>query len=79
MKKNNAFENENFLDYGIVFGKAFKIKTEYIQETLDYLDFREKGGYERKIVDIFCEEKVMKGLLYTGNINNPNFTSVEIR
>jgi len=35
-----------------VFGKAYRIPAESKQDILDELDFREKGGYSRIILDV---------------------------
>lgn len=42
---------------------------------LDELDFREKGGYTRAVVEVHHSGTgdVVKALLYTGNAQNPNF------
>lgn len=42
---------------------------------LDELDFREKGGYTRAVVEVHHSGtgEVVKALLYTGNARNPNF------
>ena len=52
---------------------------ENVPTLLDTLDFREKGGYTQKIVEIEHGEIKIKALLYTGTIDNPNFAAINIR
>lgn len=68
LKQHNEFEQFDFGPHGIVYGKAFKIRKDKIESTLDYLDFREKGRYERIVVDIYSGTETVKGLLYTANL-----------
>lgn len=61
-----------------VWGICYKINHEKIKETLEYLDFREKGGYTKEFVNIYSstdsDTPYLKDvLLYTANKDNPNF------
>ena len=46
---------------------------------LDGLDFREKGGYTRELVDVHAADgSDVKALLYTGTPENPMFDAAMI-
>ncbi|KRX01280.1 hypothetical protein PPERSA_11727 [Pseudocohnilembus persalinus] len=70
-------EKGNYIGH-YVWGKAFKIKKESVHEVLDKLDFREKGGYSRDIVELIHrgpnnQKQTIKAVLYRGNVENPAF------
>ena len=59
-------------------GVAFLIDGKERQAVLEYLDFREKGGYSTEFVDVFenddAKEPLIKNaMLYTGTIENEMF------
>lgn len=58
-----------------VHGVAYRIPDEQVAHVLQELDFREKGGYTRAVVEVLPAEggPAIKALLYTGNAENPNF------
>ena len=72
--------NENYNKEDLeVWGRAFMVSKENVPTLIDTLDFREKGGYTQKIVEIEHGEIKIKALLYTGTIDNPNFAAKNIR
>ena len=72
-----------------VHGVAYRIPDEQVAHVLDELDFREKGGYTRAVVEVLPTHPtgtsststsstssnggMIKALLYTANAENPNF------
>ena len=59
-----------------VCGVCYRISDEHAAEVLDALDFREKGGYTRELVDVTPSDKSrapVRALLYTATPDNPNF------
>ena len=65
----------------ICYGLAFEIPEGEENEILRALDYREKGGYKRKMVKMFDveEKKEIEGVVYIGEINNPHFAKKGIR
>jgi cation transport regulator ChaC len=51
------------------FGKAFHVSA----DVFDHLDHREKNGYLRHEVDLYLPQKVVKGLVYIADQNNPAY------
>ncbi|CAM9391544.1 unnamed protein product [Chrysoparadoxa australica] len=59
----------------VTYGAAYRIPQELAEEVLGVLDFREKGGYTRAMVDVHNDEGTLtRALLYTGTVCNPNFS-----
>ncbi len=58
-------------------GIIFDVPPELVDETLQDLDFREKGGYARDVCTVVEEEsqKTYRALLYRGTPDNPAFSS----
>ena len=56
-------------------GRAFIVPDDQSKEVLAELDFREKGGYTRQVVDVekLADGSSVKALLYSGTTDNPNF------
>jgi cation transport protein ChaC len=57
-------------------GVVYRVPAARAAEVLDRLDFREKGGYTRAIVDAHVLDgtgRVLRALVYTANSANPNF------
>ena len=54
-------------------GKIYTIPPSLVQECLEELDFREKGGYARDIIDVIEDESgdTHQALLYRGTPDNP--------
>lgn len=79
----NSFFNINN-DINELYGKVWlipdidEIKT---KELIDELDFRERGGYHRHIIDVKLlqstpyhkEGDIIKAIVYSGSVDNPNF------
>eukprot|EP00736_Rhodelphis_marinus_P003474 Rmarinus@m.24682 len=62
----------------VTWGVAFMIEACHKDEVLRQLDFREKGGYTKTLVDVFsshdaAEPVVKDAILYTGTTSNPNY------
>ena len=57
------------------FGVCYKVGKEDVAAVLDALDFREKGGYTRAVVDVHPAGTgaPVRALLYTANPSNPHF------
>lgn len=65
-----------------VCGVCYRISDEHAAEVLDALDFREKGGYMRALVDVTPSDKAratVRALLYTATPENPNFDSSAVK
>lgn len=58
-------------------GIIFDVPPDLVDETLQDLDFREKGGYARDVCTVVEEEtqKTHRALLYRGTPDNPAFSS----
>ena len=58
-------------------GVAYRVDDADAAAVLDGLDFREKGGYSRRVVDVERLDgqgsEVVRALLYSGSVENPNF------
>ena len=65
--------NANLVTNGVI----FNVPPELVRETLEELDFREKGGYARDVCEVVEEatNKSYKALLYRGIPENPAFSS----
>lgn len=61
-------------------GVCYRVAEGDVESVLANLDFREKGGYSRAIVDVHpCDgSPSVQALLYTANTKNPNFTAAPI-
>ena len=57
-------------------GVVFNVPPELVQECLEELDFREKGGYARDVCEVVDEktQHSFKALLYRGTPDNPAFS-----
>lgn len=68
---------EQFSANRVTRGVIFDVPPDLVEETLQELDFREKGGYARDVCDVMEEEsqKMHKALLYRGTPDNPAFSS----
>ena len=53
---------------GYVFGIAYKIPDEAEASTIEYLNFREKAGYEVKIGSLLFQHTFRKISAYTGDV-----------
>ncbi len=58
-------------------GVIYLIPPEWVEECLEELDFREKGGYARDVIDVVEDETgdTYQALLYRGTPDNPAFWS----
>ena len=59
-------------------GVCYRVADEDVAAVLDNLDFREKGGYTRSIVEVERSDgggPPVRALLYTANPANPNFSA----
>lgn len=59
-----------------VYGIAYKIKENDVENVINHLDYREKGGYERKFVIFHPYEKEQEPFeitVYLGSHNNINY------
>mmetsp|Transcript_7806 Transcript_7806/g.11314 ORF Transcript_7806/g.11314 Transcript_7806/m.11314 type:complete len:665 (-) Transcript_7806:243-2237(-) len=56
-------------------GLIYTIPVSLVDECLAELDFREKGGYSRDVIDVLDDSsgKIIKALLYRGTPDNPAF------
>lgn len=59
-----------------VYGIAYKIKDSDVEDVVKHLDFREKGGYERKSVTFYPKDLTMEPFnmtIYLASYDNPNY------
>lgn len=62
-------------------GSVWEISEDVAEKLLDYLDYRERGGYERQIICVKLHENsrshkkddTVQALVYAGAVTNPNF------
>lgn len=56
-------------------GRIFHVPNELVDECLEELDFREKGGYQRDVIEVVEDEtqQTHKALLYRGTVDNPAY------
>ena len=56
-------------------GVIYTVPPHLVKECLEELDFREKGGYERDVIDVIEDDtgKTVQALLYRGSPDNPAF------
>ena len=70
-----GFESETVPDR--VLGRAYIVPNALADGVVKELDFREKGGYSRRVVDVERLDgqgsEVVRALLYSGSVENPNF------
>ncbi|GAX23659.1 hypothetical protein FisN_12Hh233 [Fistulifera solaris] len=54
-------------------GLVYEVPSELVDECLAELDFREKGGYARDVIDVIDDQTgdVLQALLYRGTLDNP--------
>ncbi|KAG7369528.1 regulator of chromosome condensation RCC1 repeat protein [Nitzschia inconspicua] len=58
-------------------GMIYTVPPELVKQCLEELDFREKGGYAREILEVVEDEskQTVHALLYRGTLDNPAFSS----
>lgn len=60
-------------------GVLYEVPPPLVQKCLEELDFREKGGYARDVIDVLINDEgvssTVKALLYRGTPDNPAFSS----
>lgn len=68
---------DNSEELGETMGIIFDVPPELVEETLQELDFREKGGYARDVCNVVEEgtQNAHRALLYRGTPDNPAFSS----
>lgn len=62
----------------ITWGAAYCIPEHKVQEVINYLDYREKGGYTQAYVDVYDhsdseEPKIRGALIYMGTETNSEY------
>lgn len=60
-----------------VWGRAFRIPDPRRDDVLANLDHREKGGYDRLIIDIEMKGRMVRGLVYWATPRNPHYAGPE--
>ena len=70
---NNNIQEEPTMTEGVI----YLIPPNLVDECLQELDFREKGGYARDIIDVIedVSGELHQALLYRGTPDNPAFWS----
>ena len=64
-----------------VTGVCYRVADEHAKEVLDGLDFRERGGYSRSVIEVSPAVvgggggSPVRALLYTATVENPNFSA----
>lgn len=61
-----------------VWGVCYEVSAEKVKETLEYLDYREKGGYTKSVIDVYNKpedtDPILRNvLLYTATTENDNY------
>lgn len=61
-----------------VFGVAYKIPDQKLKEVMDHLDFREKNGYERRLVTFYpfdadTEKSIENIVIYVATKDNDSY------
>ena len=76
-EKDSSIIDEKSLTEGVL----YEVPPDLVQDCLDELDFREKGGYARDIIDVVEDGsgKLIQALLYRGTPDNPAFWSRALR
>ena len=58
----------------LCWGRAYRVDSNRKAEVLSHLDHRERGGYDRLLLDIhFDDVEKTEGITYYATENNPNF------
>jgi alpha-tubulin suppressor-like RCC1 family protein/cation transport regulator ChaC len=89
LKEHNANKDVTSIDpnhkSSLTEGLVYKVPKELVEECLVELDFREKGGYSRDVIDVILDQAqgsttyesisttTSKALLYRGTPDNPAF------
>lgn len=63
-------------EHSRVYGIAYKIKDTDVESVIKHLDYREKGGYERKFVTFHPKDESMEAFemtIYLASLDNPNY------
>ena len=71
-----ANESKNIMH--VTEGVVYNVPRDLVSQLLEELDFREKGGYARDLIEVVIldenkQEKIVKALLYRGTPENPAF------
>jgi len=71
----SATRNSNYDKPSMAEGVIYTIPPELVDACLSELDFREKGGYERDMIEVIEDDtgETVKALLYRGTPENPAF------
>lgn len=69
---------ESSVQLDSVWGVCYEVPVDKIADTLEYLDVREQGGYERTAIDVYSDpqqaEPILRNvLLYTATTQNKNY------
>ena len=56
-------------------GVAYRVPDAEVDAVLDDLDFREKGGYTRKVARVDFDDSAVDALVYSATRENPNFVA----
>eukprot|EP01087_Luapelamoeba_hula_P025054 TRINITY_DN9766_c0_g1_i1.p1 TRINITY_DN9766_c0_g1~~TRINITY_DN9766_c0_g1_i1.p1 ORF type:complete len:197 (-),score=19.63 TRINITY_DN9766_c0_g1_i1:38-628(-) len=62
----------------VTWGMAYFIDAEHVDEVLAYLDYREKGGYSRELIEVYTKDNdqsphITGALLYRATDTNPEY------
>jgi cation transport regulator ChaC len=60
---------------GIVFGTVYELRPEQEKSVFEYLDFREKCGYEMQSVEVNVQGELIDAFVYIGPTKNDMFVS----
>jgi cation transport regulator ChaC len=73
IRKSASEDAEDFKEPTMTEGVIYLIPPELVDECLQELDFREKGGYARDVIDVVEDETgdTHQALLYRGTPDNP--------
>ena len=73
--ENTRSDDEQGNTPSLTEGVVYTVPTHLVKECLEELDFREKGGYERDVIDVIEDGtgSTIRALLYRGTPANPAF------
>jgi cation transport regulator ChaC len=60
---------------GVVYGIVYKIRPEDKEKVFEYLDFREKCGYEMQSIQVFTDQGVIDAFVYIGPTHSEVFVN----